>query len=144
MSKRIEDLDPLVQPKARTFLSLIPIPYVVTSTLRTLEEQGALYARGRKPLDEVNALRSRAGMYLLSASENTYTVTNCDGVRYKSNHQGGRALDVVPANVAGNPIWPPATDPRWEMLAKCGEAAGFSWGGRWNPPDLPHYEMENI
>ena len=159
MSRRIEELLPEVQPKARAFLSLIPIAYVVTSTLRTEAEQAALYAQGRAPLEAVNARRAIAGMRLISAAENKYeanmrklalgqklklgvdVITMADGIIHKSNHQGGRALDVVPANASGNPIWPPGTDPRWEMIAKAGEEAGFEWGGHWDDPDRPHYEI---
>jgi hypothetical protein len=141
VSIRIEDLLPEVQPKARTFLSLIPIPHVVTSTLRTEAEQVALFAQGREPLESVNAKRAAAGMRLIKEAENKYTVTRCDGIIHKSNHQGGRALDVVPAGAGGNPIWPPGSDPRWEMIGKAGEEAGFEWGGRWDDPDLPHHEI---
>jgi hypothetical protein len=79
--------------------------------------------------------------------ENAYTVTNADGVKYKSNHQSGRALDVVPVNAAGNPEWPGAEDPRWQMIAAVFKSQGFKWGGDWTKavngidPDLPHYEM---
>ena len=142
MSIKIEDLDPQMQVKVRTFLSLIPIPYVVTSTLRTIAEQQALHAQGRKSLVEVNALRTIAGMRLIGDKENGYTVTNCDGIFKRSNHQSGRAIDVVPAGIGGRAIWPPASDVRWEMLGKAGEEAGLSWGGRWVIPDLPHSEMK--
>lgn len=142
MSKRIEDLDPAVQPKARMFLSLIPIPYVVTSTLRTTAEQKALYAQGRDGLVEVNAKRLTAGMRLIGDKENLYTVTRCDGVIHKSNHQGGRALDVVPAGAGGNPIWPQGTDPRWEMIGKAGREAGFEAGLDWKDfQDPPHFQI---
>jgi hypothetical protein len=83
----------------------------------------------------------------ISAAENAYTVTNADGVHDKSNHQSGRALDVVPANANGNPVWPEPADPRWEEIAAIFKSQGFSWGGDWTrakdgiDPDLPHYEM---
>jgi peptidoglycan LD-endopeptidase CwlK len=143
VSSRIEDLAPDVQAAARTFLSLIQTPYVVTSTLRTQDEQVALYAQGRKSLGEVNALRVKAGMRAIAEAENKYTVTRADGVKFKSNHQGGRAMDVVPAGTNGNPVWPPASDGRWQIIAKAGKEAGFKWGGDWAVyPDLPHWEME--
>ena len=65
MSTKLEDLQPDVQFKAReaiTDLADACIPFVVTSTLRTLDEQFALYAQGRQPLAAVNALRAKAGM----------------------------------------------------------------------------------
>lgn len=144
MSTRIDDLSSDVRPKAWAFICALKtksIPHVVTSTLRTTDEQAAYYAQGRRTLAEVNALRIKAGMHAITAGENGYIVTNCDGVTYKSNHQGGRALDVVPMSFRGWPEWPPLSDPRWKTIAAEGEAAGFSWGGRWTQPDAPHYEI---
>lgn len=143
MSTRIEDLSPAVQPLAKDFLRRLEaagVANVVTSTLRTTAEQAALYAQGRKSLEEVNGLRVFARMYPITDRENGYTVTNCDGVQYKSNHQGGCALDVVPMDARGRAFWPPDGDSRWAEIAVHGEAAGFSWGGRWPKPDSPHYE----
>lgn len=143
MSTNIDDLQPEVQAKARSFLSLLTIPYVVTSTLRTTEEQMAYYAQGRAPLVIVNLLRKHAGMKSIADGENQGTITNCDGVNTLSNHQGGRALDVVPADEKGNPIWPHIADPRWQRIAVFGESVGFEWGGRWKEfPDMPHYELK--
>lgn len=145
MSRKIEDLAADVQLKARAFLDALTfkgIPYFVASTLRTEAEQIALYSQGRDALLTVNQLRSAAGMPPIAPTDNTYTVTNADGIRYKSNHQGGRALDVVPINDQGNPIWPPFSDPRWQLISAEGKAQGFSWGGDWPRfPDNPHYEM---
>jgi len=150
MSKNIEDLAEDVRAHAWAFVTTLTakgIPHVVTSTLRTEAEQMALYAQGRDPLPTVNMLRSAAGLSPIGSAENGYTVTNADGVKYKSNHQGGRALDVVPSNEQGNPVWPAADDPRWTLIAATGKEQGFKWGGDWTKardgidPDLPHYEM---
>jgi peptidoglycan L-alanyl-D-glutamate endopeptidase CwlK len=141
MSRRIEDLLPEVQPKARSFLSLITIPYVITSTLRTKDEQIALYCQGRAPLGIVNLIRKRFGLPAIGVESNNVPVTNCDGLDTLSKHQGGRAMDVVPADVNGRAIWPPNTDPRWKMIALAGKAAGFEWGGDWDKfQDYPHYQ----
>jgi len=145
MSRRIEDLDKRMIPKAKNFIEGLKnanIPFVVTSTLRTMAEQEALYAQGRVPLEKVNELRKKAKLYLLSERENSYTVTNCDGVKVKSNHQGGLAMDVVPMDERGNPIWPDKLDPQWRRIAEVGEGVGLIWGGRWEKfPDLPHWEL---
>jgi peptidoglycan L-alanyl-D-glutamate endopeptidase CwlK len=144
MNARIEDLAPDVQPLARDFLRRLEaarVEFAVTSTLRTTAEQAALYAQGRDPIEKVNGLRVFARLYPISERENTYTVTNCDGIEHKSNHQSGRALDVVPLDTRGRPYWPPVGDLRWAEIAVHGEAAGFSWGGRWVKPDCPHYEI---
>ena len=145
MSVKLTDLQPDVQAKAQLAIEALKsyeIPCVVTSTLRTTDEQRALFSQGRDPIATVNRLRSLAGMRPISDAENTYTVTNADGVNYKSNHQGGRALDIVPTDTYGNPIWPPISDPRWSKISLVMKSFGFAWGGDWPRfPDYPHYEM---
>ena len=145
MSRKLEDLLPKVCAAATRAIADLHsrgTNVVVTSTLRTLDEQKALYAQGRKSLEEVNELRKVAGLYRLVASENSYTVTNADGVKHKSNHQSGKALDAVPEQ-GGNPVWPPASDIRWKQIAAVFQQHGFAWGGEWKDlPDLPHYEYK--
>lgn len=145
MSRKLEDLLPKVCAAATRAIADLHsrgINVIVTSTLRTLDEQKALYAQGRKSLEEVNALRQKAGLYRLVESENKYTVTNADGVKHKSNHQGGAALDVVPEQ-GGRPVWPTASDPRWKQIAGVFKKYGFEWGGDWKDfPDLPHYQWK--
>ena len=51
-----------------------------------LESADKLY----ESLLEVNMLRKEAGLYLINAEENKNIVTNCDGIKYKSNHQARR------------------------------------------------------
>lgn len=149
MTTRIEVLSDEMQPKAREFIKRLReagIPFAVTSTLRTADEQRALFAQGRMALQSVNLLRRLAMMPEIGAPENAYTVTNCDGIMRKSKHQYGRSMDVVPAS-KGAPIWPDGDDPRWLMLGEIGEACGLVWGGRWTKerdgidPDYPHYQL---
>jgi hypothetical protein len=123
------------------------VPYVVTYTLRTYAEQAALYAQGRETLIVVNTLRAEAKMPPISSSENSYTVTQCDGKRIseggtgRSPHQLGTALDVVPLG-NGQPVWPGKSDPRWADIAKSFKEQGFEWGGDWTDfVDLPHYQL---
>ena len=145
MSRRIDDLLPLVAvaaARAMADLKARGVPAVVTSTLRTEAEQAALYAQGRESLASVNAKRSAAGMPLIRLEENRYTVTNADGIKHKSNHQSGKALDVVPSQ-GGNPVWPQPSDPRWSQIAVVFKMHGFEWGGEWKDfPDLPHSEYK--
>ena len=145
MSRKLEDLlPPVAAAAARAIADLNArnIPVVVTSTLRTQDEQAALYAQNRESLEAVNAKRAKAGMYRLVESENKYTVTNADGIKHKSNHQSGKALDVVPSQ-GGNPVWPQPSDPRWSQIAAVFKLHGFEWGGEWKDfPDLPHYEYK--
>lgn len=157
MSKALADLLPDVQAAATRALADLKareIPYAVTYTLRTLAEQKALYAQGREDLLTVNALRDVAGLPHIGQSENSYTVTNADGVSIalgghgRSMHQLGKALDVVPLGPNG-PVWPAGSDPRWEDIANSFEKNGFEWGGRWSKakdgidPDLPHHQYKS-
>lgn len=161
MSTKITDLRPAaaqMAAEAGRRLDAAGYRYCDTSTLRTDNEQIALHAQSRKELEEVNRLRKIAYMRPISAAENKYTVTNCDGVKSKSRHQGGTAIDRVPADEKGNPIWPPASDPRWKQIAKIMQEVGFRWGGDWDGDgktrydgdmdevmvDFPHYELWEV
>ncbi len=144
MSTKLDDLKPDVAAAARSALADLNnkgIPYMVTATLRTATEQVALWCQGRATPNVVNVVRKLAGLPPLADAEDSYTVTNADGVNTPSNHQGGRALDIVP--LKGNrPVWPPASDPRWAQIAGVMKSHGFKWGGDWTDfPDRPHYEM---
>jgi peptidoglycan L-alanyl-D-glutamate endopeptidase CwlK len=145
MKVSLDDLKPKARDAAKKALQELEdldIAYAVTSTLRTVDEQYAYWLQGRKPLEEVNRARIKAGMREISPAENKYTITNCDGTRYVSNHQSGLALDVVPRN-GNNPIWPSHSDIRWEQISQVMKRFGFTWGGDWKKfPDYPHYEMK--
>lgn len=126
----------------------------VTRTLATTAEQAALFAQGREDLATVNAMRKAVGLWPLSPSENTYTVTPCDGIRVRSNHQGvlvgevlkSTALDFVPA------IDPDGPGPlkvrvdyadagRFRSAGALAIREGLTWGGVWTKPDMPHVEL---
>lgn len=169
MSKRLEDLNEKTQVAIRNALKECEakkIQVVVTYTFRTYEEQAALYAQGRKPLNEVNALREKAGMFPIKEylgkdkkvhSDNEYIVTNCDGIQIakggkgRSAHQLGNAVDVVPDMDESEkevPGWPIPSDPRWKEISDILKSHGFIWGGDWTKekdgldPDYPHYEYK--
>lgn len=111
-------------PKILTAMAALGYPMLVTDTLRTAEEQAALYAQGRTTPGPI--------------------VTNADGIIKKSNHQAhsdglGHAVDCA-FLVNGQPSW----DARlpWKTYGACAEALGFIWGGAWNSlHDLPHVEL---
>lgn len=129
-------------------------PVLISETLRDLEVQQAYYAQGRATLAEVNALREKANLYILSPRENQNTVTNCDGIRHKSNHQArdesgfGHAIDLVPAKYdeKGNKnFWWNAPQEVWEKMGEIAEECGLDWcyGGKgesWGW-DTPHFEI---
>ncbi len=143
MTNDIHALHPEPRKAAQAFIAELrdkKIPFKVTSTLRSEAEQIALYTQGRASLPIVNLLRKHAGMYPIGERTNTYTVTKCDGITFKSFHQSGNALDIVPLGSNGCPIWPSNEDPRWLELGLIGERHGFRWAGRWIDPDSAHYE----
>lgn len=171
MSTKLEDLKPAVMVaalKALHELKAEGVQVVVTYTFRTLEEQAALYAQGRKSLAEVNRLRAIANLPAIMEylgkdkkihSDNDYTVTNCDGIQIskggkgRSPHQTGTALDVVPDVDASEkvvPGWPAPSDPRWKVIAAAFKRNGFEWGGDWTKkrdgidPDYPHYQYKEV
>jgi hypothetical protein len=147
MTTRIEDMGAQYQIPAWTLkhaLEAANEPHVITSTRRSDSEQIALHAQGRKKLEEVNALRGKAHMGPITDNENSYTVTNCDGVTTKSPHQAGRAIDIVPLvphiDVSGRTTMRPT----WNYIKYAEEykrigaiARGLGWvcGQDWPPVD---------
>lgn len=125
----MRSLDPVVPslregvPKILAAMAALGFPMMVTDTLRTTEEQQALYAKGRTQPGPI--------------------VTNADGVIKRSNHQAhadglGHAVDCCFV-VDGHASW----DARmpWKVYGACAEALGLTWGGTWTAlHDLPHIE----
>lgn len=116
-------------PRILLAMNAIGYPMMVTDTLRTVEEQQALFAKGRTlPGDRV---------------------TNCDGVVKKSNHQAhadgyGHAVDCCFV-VDGKASWDEKLP--WAAYGALGEALGLRWGGHWSDKtihDLPHLELVGI
>lgn len=100
----------------------------VTAGIRTEAEQKALYAKGR--------------------TEPGNIVTNADGVKNKSMHQSGNAVDCVPYPE----MWSDETKLRELGWFVKGVAADLKsqgvithdlvWGGLWDFVDMPHYEIK--
>lgn len=123
------------------------IRYVRWSTKRFTTEQQALYAQGREPLNAVNILRERTNLPFISASENMYTVTNCDGIKIKSQHQFGNAVDYVILDKYGNPTWKYVIFcEEYRAIRDVGTALGFNCGGSWmkqgNGKDSPYINVD--
>ena len=125
-SRKIEDLIPVMQEKARAFAGAMAeagVPFILTCTRRTASEQMELYARGRTtPGPKV-----------------TWTL--------RSKHVDGLAFDIVICK-AGIPQWNVKVDvdvdgvPDYLEAGRIGEAIGLVWGGRWKTPDFPHFELK--
>jgi hypothetical protein len=146
----IRDIDKLVPEMAERVRALlkrckeIGFGVCVIETLRTAEVQAAYYAQGRKTLTEVNALRQKAGLYLIGAVENGNRITNAT----HSVHQEGGAIDLCP-EVPGKPGYPwwNAPQEKWEELGRLAEECGIDWcaggyGQVWAKGwDNPHFEL---
>ena len=145
---KIDLLAPEARSRFESFLLKLDqagLRYSVIETLRTQAVQEAYYAQGRKPLEEINALRKKAGLYLLGEAEGKRIITKT----MNSVHLAGRAADIVPV-VDGKIPWNIAsreTADLWLAFGRLGGEAGLEWGGNWAPLakwgigwDAPHYQ----
>ena len=116
-----------------------PFDFRITDGARTAEEQFALYQIGR----------SKPGRI----------VTNCDGKKFKSNHQikvdgYGHAVDIFPCGVIENGVYRKFTseegydEKKLKLIANHVLAVAKSknidieWGGNWKMHDTPHFELK--
>ncbi|TAL45415.1 MAG: M15 family peptidase [Salinibacterium sp.] len=151
---------PILVQKVEAMLLMYPLQYkgeglsICQPVMRTQQEQWALWAQGRMSLDEVNALRLAVHFAPITAEANKGTVTNCDGVHSKSNHQGvdyngvllSRAIDLAPYVLApgtGKPFVPWEDIEKFDRIGPVARAEGLIWGGDWPPDriDRPHVEL---
>lgn len=109
-----------------TAMDALGWPMTVTDTLRTTEQQNALYALGRTVPGKI--------------------VTNADGVTKKSNHQAkadgfGHAVDCAFLDATLQPNWGESFP--WGTYGACAQAVGLKWGGSWSGTlnDRPHVEL---
>ena len=130
-SRKIEDLVPAMQEKARAFAGAMAeagVPFIFTCTRRTQAEQDELFARGRtKPGPKVTWTRN-------------------------SRHIDGEAFDICVCK-DGVPQWDGKVDvdldgvPDYFEAGQIGESCGLVWGGRFKradgtpTPDFPHFEL---
>lgn len=153
-SRKIEDCTPSLQGKIKAFTIAMfkaGIPFMITCTARTVNEQQAFYAQGRNDLATVNKLREIAGLAPISQSDNqkvTWTLHSehlIDLDDGNPNNDKSRAFDIaitrdkkpiwdLKVNVNGNKI------PDYDEAGLIGESVGLKWGGRFSTPDRPHFQ----
>ena len=122
MSRSLLDLDPAVQGRFGEFLRLCGSKGVcvnVYSTLRTLDEQQALFSKGRTAPGPI--------------------VTNAPPGR--SWHNWGRAIDCAPfgrgpSESESKLDWEPFRDGKldpedWQIMVHAADVVGIEWAGRW-------------
>lgn len=113
---------------------------------RTLAEQAAYFAQGRKPLDEVNRLRKQAGLALIGTTDNAHKITWARPGESTHNDNPSIAVDVV-IRCHGVRSWNPRLDcdrdgiPDYQEMGEYAEELGLLWGGRWKQRDLSHLEI---
>lgn len=101
--------------------------------LRTTEDQQGLYAIGR------------------TKEKSRGVVTYLDGVDKKSYHQTGMAFDIFLYDEHGA-CWKCIYKYKkiaehifimFDFMSKCGKFEGYKleWGGNWNNPDYPHFQI---
>lgn len=112
-------------------MTLLGFPMIVTDGARTLEQQQALYAKGR----------NADGMVV----NRSLIVTNDDGTIHRSNHQThadgfGHAVDMTFLDADGRPVWGDSYP--WPLYGAMAKALGLAWGGSWSSfVDRPHVEL---
>ena len=127
MSRKLSDLTPEAQEKARLFTDAMlsaGIRFAITCTYRSQEEQNELWDRGRvTPGPKVTWSR---------VSKHT-SRTAFDIVILKDN----KAIwDIVKTDVNTNNI------PDYEEAGVIGEGVGLEWGGRWAVKDACHFQLK--
>jgi hypothetical protein len=135
MSRSLDSLAPYFAPVAKSFVATLKergVRCIVWDAGRTTAAQVALFAQGRETLAEVNRLRSIADMPPIDAADNTYTVTDCDGVTRKSRHQSLEALDIVVLDSKGRPAWNYINhSDEYKQIADIAAEFGLDSGARW-------------
>ena len=132
MSRKIEDLHPLIQPKAYLLIKMAKeeanLDITIYRTRVTWEEQDVIYAQGR----------TKPGV----------VVTNARGG--ESYHNYSLALDFAILKPGSSIIdWSGKCDvdgdqePDYQEVGKLGEDIGFEWGARFTSMkgDLGHLQM---
>ena len=133
--RRLSSLNPKAQEAFNLFLDECKkngLNVLVTEARRSQERQNYLYCQGRTVSQVVAKGISKefAIKYCNpNAKQVTWTLT--------SNHKNGMAIDIC-KNVRGQEY----SDSNF--FKKCGAIAkklGITWGGTWNTPDTPHFEI---
>ena len=136
---KMEKVHPKLVEVMKEAIENSPFDFRITDGARTVEEQFALYQKGRT----------------LPGPK----VTNCDGKKFKSNHQiksdgFGHAVDIFPCGVVENGVYRKFTseegydDKKLKLIADHilavakSKKINIEWGGNWKMHDTPHFELK--
>jgi len=100
-------------------------------TLRTMEEQDALYAIGRtKPGNKVTNARGGESMHNYGLALDIVLLIDKDGNGTYETASWNRAIDVDGDHISD-----------WQEIVNIFKMYGWEWGGNWNTfPDYPHFQ----
>lgn len=122
---RLNRVDPVLISIFKEAIKNSPHDFGIASGFRTTAEQQALYAKGRTAPGKI--------------------VTYADGVKNKSYHQSGKAVDIY-AYINGKANWetkyyePIAR--HIQEVAKNKFGVNLQWGGDWTKfKDYPHFQI---
>lgn len=125
----------------------LPQPFL-TTTDRSSDEQAALYAQGRHPLNAVNLLRKKAGLSSINSEENKKKVTNARPGESKHNpDQYGKshAFDIAFIGTGSGKnqklIWDTELFRKFHEIVRV-KFPDIQWGGSWEKlKDYPHFQI---
>ena len=137
--EKMEKVHPKLVEVMKEAIKNSPYDFRITDGARTAEEQFALYQKGRT----------------LPGPK----VTNCDGKKFKSNHQiksdgFGHAVDIFPCGVVENGVYRKFTseegydEKKLKLIANHilaiakSKNINIEWGGNWKMNDTPHFEIK--
>lgn len=131
MSRRLEDLHPVMQPLVHALISQAAdagIDLLVTCTYRSDAEQAELYAQGRTAPGKI-VTNARPGQSMHN--------------RTLKGLPASQAVDVVPV-CAGKCMWD-SKAPAWETIGEIAERLGLEWAGRWKRMrEYPHFQLRGV
>lgn len=128
---RLNRIDSRIAERMRNVIRIaydMGIYVIVTQGLRTIAEQNALYAQGRRGI------------------KGEKIVTNAKGG--ESYHNFGLAVDFAIVDKSGQTVyWDTNVDTNkdgqkdWYQVGKIGKQQGLEWGGDWTSfKDIPHFQ----
>lgn len=151
LSRSLDDASPIIKEaflKAeKKFEAMFPmVNVIVVETHRPQAVQDAYFARGRRPLSEVNALYVKAGLPPITAIQNKSTITKVT----KSKHTTYPSVAIDIAFVVGKKTVYDKPEYFREFAKLMCEDKRIKWGADWNMNgktnderfiDMPHFEL---
>ncbi len=129
---KLKSVNPNLVEIIKEAIQSTSIPFIITEGVRTTERQKELYAQGRTAPGQI--------------------VTNCDGVKVKSNHQPkengyGHAVDLYPYINGSIRIHEAYVPESLQIIAEHIQTTAqkmnlyIIWGGDWEMKDYSHFEL---